>query len=285
VRSSILASTALLLGLFAFGCSSSTPPAEAAATSDLAGSACATVQHVAYATDGQVDAAMAAFRTRNPGTWDIDRNGVDGVLTAIRVARRTDRAPAAQLPANAEAIARAFMQKNQDLLHFTSEGMAQTEFLVSTFEGPSVVTLAYSGVRAGMEAYGVSIFDIIHLSLWLADDGSVVRVESFSSTHPDQIDLCTQPPNAPIVSAIIGTDLVYHPLEFVPVTPPTPVGRVEARDIDLAKAEPVIAGGDSDDHGFDLVVAWRVPVKRGGFDWSFTVEATTGKVLQVEQGF
>jgi hypothetical protein len=134
-----------------------------------------------------------------------------------------------------------------------------------------------------MEAYGVSIFDIIHLELWLADDGSVVQVQSFSSTHPDPIDLCAQPPNAPIVSNIIGTDLVYHPVEFVPHTPPTPVGRVVASDIDLTKAEPVIAGGDSDDAGFDLVVAWRVPVNRGGFRWSFTIEATTGKVLNVEQ--
>lgn len=286
MRSSLLASTALFLGLFVFGCSSAAPLDAPASTSDVvAGPTCATSQHVPYATDAQIDAAIAAFRARNPGTWDIGHDGVDGVQAAIRQARRTDAVPAAQLPANAEQIARTFMEKNKDLLHFTAEGMAKTELLVASFEGPSVVTLAWSGVRSGMEAYGISVFDVIHLSLWLADDGSIVKMQSFSSTNPDSIDLCSQPPNAPIVGDIIGTDLVHHPLEFVPVTPPTPVGRVVAGDIDLPKAQPVLFGDDTSDEGFDLVVAWRVPVKRGGFGWNFTVEATTGKVLDVEQSY
>lgn len=285
MRSSFIASAALFLGLLAFGCSSAAPAESATTSSDVTAASCATRQHVPYATDAQLDAAIAAFSARNPGNWDINHNGVDGIQAAIRQARRTDLAPAKLLPTNAEAIARSFMDKNKDLLHFTAEGMAQTQFLVSDFEGPSVVTLAYSGVRSGMEAYGISVFDIIHLTLWLADDGSVVQVQSFSSTNPDTIDLCTQPPNAPIASNIIGTDLVYHPLEFVPVTPPTHVGRVVAGDIDLTNAEPVIHGDDASDDGYDLVVGWRVPVTRGGFSWSFTIEATTGNVLEVEQAF
>jgi hypothetical protein len=242
-------------------------------------------QTVRFLTQAQVNRREQAFVTRNGADWTVGENLVGLEVGEIRRARRASSGPEKRLTHEAAlTLAGEFVNKNLDLFGLTPDQLEQCRIKISKgdrrFDDEWTVSVVGSFRQPGYEAFP-SVESSVYLEIGLNKQGQIYRFENSSGLTP-KLSLDTKPnldPNSPKISqGIVGHELVWRfgYTYAEPYFQTKNLGTITAQDIGTPQT--TIAEGKAAS-GKQYILAYEVPVKKGGMTFTFTVDAGTGELL------
>lgn len=273
-----------------------TDDAEAAADEVIASSA--SVQVIRHVDEATRRARVEAFIARNGEGWAPSTPGLFTAvnrLTGAIVDMRNGApyGPDVTLTAGeASAAARAFLQRNADLLGLTAAELGSVALRVDPIDFGNfrwAIGVTGESRQPGYEAFDV-VARRISMSISIGRDGTVRVIHDLFGSQLPRLTLSTEPRLAAddprTLAAVVGTELVWFipdpsPYDAVDESQRVPLGRVEASDVAGAKTTIHIEHREATTV---LRLAWQLEVKKpGDRSFFFTVDATTGRLLDERQ--
>jgi hypothetical protein len=242
-------------------------------------------QTIPFAKDADKQATIAAFNAANGDDWFVAPLDTFGAMT-----HADNNAPVGHGPAvdagKATQLAQAFLTNNAAFLGYTPEDLQNLK--ISPLPTNYGFSIGFEGTRSPPGYEGIdSIARQIAIDVNINTDGSIhsftnSAAEVTSSNLIPGLAISTKPaiaPNSPSVTKpVIGRDLEWvtggdegqpkHVDKF---------GQVAAGDISSKKL--AIDQDWSKPGQLTLTLAYDVRVQKGGHEWSFLIDAGTGKMI------
>ena len=242
-------------------------------------------------TDAEKGALIEKFRARNPGvpTGGGDRgphvSSAGYFIWLSGMIEPADSRGAPATAAEAETQALELVRKNADLLGFTAAELKGAT--VATKEARPGTLLAWevslsgSVPRTGYEAFP-NVAKRIRIGVSIQKKGAM-SLSSASDVLPP-FKLCTAAPlsskSPAILRAILGYKLGYFNIAGGHVS----AGTVEAQDLGVPEKKIFLEYANGP-HGVTLNLAYAVTVHKGFLTWTAYVDASSGRLLAMQQNF
>jgi hypothetical protein len=235
-------------------------------------------------------AVVPAFRARNGNEWKPSSDQVilqaDLLTGAVETMWKTGTPGPADPTLTGEraaVVARAFVQKNLDLLKLVPSDLETARVTIHNMPEHSFRVEFFGGrVQPGYEA-----FDELHeqtmVTVAVDHDGTAVGLINWCH-HLQKLTLSTKPELAAgdprVIEKVLGRELEGSIPAFVDPPPPVPLGKVETGDI---QSKRVVVFSEYGETARTLTLAYEIVVQKGDFSFLFAVNAANGDVLEFRQ--